>query len=208
MSLWTNLAGTVLGYLRLGTSGVRIKNDAGKLAVRNSTDTADAEITAGGLRLATTMNGVLRANSGVVSAVAGSIVRVNTSNGHGSTNTGIRRFLNTVTNTGGEITYVDSATLGGSFTIGVTGTYAISYSDSFSGAHDFGISLNSTQLATAFAAIAVADRLNHGTTGAASFALTVSATLRLSAGDVIRAHTGGLGGGIADRTHFIITKVG
>ena len=43
---FTDLAGTLGGFFRLGLSGVRLKNNAGNLAVRNSGDTADAEITA------------------------------------------------------------------------------------------------------------------------------------------------------------------
>lgn len=41
---WTNLAGTVLGYIRLGLSGVRLKNSSGSLSVRNATDSADAQV--------------------------------------------------------------------------------------------------------------------------------------------------------------------
>lgn len=44
MAAWSNLAGTVTGFLRLGLSGVRLKNSAGELAVRNAGDTADAKI--------------------------------------------------------------------------------------------------------------------------------------------------------------------
>lgn len=41
-----DLAGTMLGYLKIGgTSGVRLKNNAGDLTVRNTGDTADAAIT-------------------------------------------------------------------------------------------------------------------------------------------------------------------
>ena len=44
MALWSNLAGTVLGYFRLGLTGVRLKNSAGELAVRTAGDTADAKV--------------------------------------------------------------------------------------------------------------------------------------------------------------------
>ena len=44
MAVWFNLAGTVLGYIRLGVSGVRIKNSAGSLSVRNAGDSADAVV--------------------------------------------------------------------------------------------------------------------------------------------------------------------
>jgi hypothetical protein len=77
-----------------------------------------------------------------------SMVRLNTGNGQGSTNTAIHRFTTTVTNQGSDITYADSATLGGSFTINTSGIYAISFSGAGSVATYQGISLNSTQLTT------------------------------------------------------------
>ena len=43
---FTDLAGTLGSFFRLGLTGVRLKNNGGNLAVRNSGDTADAEITA------------------------------------------------------------------------------------------------------------------------------------------------------------------
>lgn len=43
MAIWSNLAGTVTGFIRLGLTGVRLKNSAGELAVRNAGDTADAK---------------------------------------------------------------------------------------------------------------------------------------------------------------------
>lgn len=44
MAAWSNLAGTVTGFLRLGLTGVRLKNEAGALAVRNAGDTAAAGV--------------------------------------------------------------------------------------------------------------------------------------------------------------------
>jgi hypothetical protein len=41
---WSNFAGTVLGYVRLGFSGVRLKNSAGSLSIRNAGDSADAVV--------------------------------------------------------------------------------------------------------------------------------------------------------------------
>ena len=43
MAIWSNLAGTVTGYIRLGLTGPRLKNSAGELAVRNAGDTAYAK---------------------------------------------------------------------------------------------------------------------------------------------------------------------
>lgn len=42
----SDLAGTALAYLKLGFAGVRLKNSSGNLLVRNTDDSADAEITA------------------------------------------------------------------------------------------------------------------------------------------------------------------
>jgi hypothetical protein len=46
MSKWTDLLGTTASFFKLGLAGVRLKNNSGNLAVRNSGDTADAEVTA------------------------------------------------------------------------------------------------------------------------------------------------------------------
>lgn len=56
-------------------------------------------------------------------------VYVTAGNGRGSTSTTVRRFTNIRVNTGSAISYVDSATLGGVFTINVSGVYAIDYYD-------------------------------------------------------------------------------
>lgn len=45
-TIWQDLVGTTKSFLRLGFSGVRLKNSAGNLVVRDSGDTADAEVTA------------------------------------------------------------------------------------------------------------------------------------------------------------------
>lgn len=46
MSMWSDLLGTVNGYLKIGLTGVRLKNSSGHLLVRNTGDSADAELTA------------------------------------------------------------------------------------------------------------------------------------------------------------------
>lgn len=45
MAFWQDLTGTLNSFFKLGLTGVRLKNSAGNLAVRNSGDSADAEIT-------------------------------------------------------------------------------------------------------------------------------------------------------------------
>lgn len=137
-----------------------------------------------------------------------SMVRVNTANGYGSTNTAIRRFSTVVTNQGSDITYADSATLGASFTINTSGVYAISYSDSFGAAANWaGISKNSSQLTTAINLINAADALAVAYSSGSGVGVNVSATVYLAAGDVIRAHTGAVAYVAGAQTLFNITRV-
>lgn len=128
-------------------------------------------------------------------------VMVNTGNGWGSTNTKIRRWTTTQSSSGTAITYADSATLGGSFTINSPGLYAITAYDN---TNDFGISLNSAQLTTAVTAITTADRLAYSNNNG------LSILVRLAATNVIRAHFGSVVAG-SDTTYgqyFAIRKVG
>jgi hypothetical protein len=134
-------------------------------------------------------------------------VRLNTVNGYGSTNTMIRRFTNTTINTGTDITYADSATLGATFTINTAGVYAISYSDSFAASADMGLSLNSTQLTTAISSITAADCLALAQSATSATEISVSCTLHLAVNDVIRAHTSAGGVGTASSGHFTIARV-
>lgn len=46
MSVWKDLLGTSKSFFRLGFAGPRLKDAGGNLTVRNSGDTADAELTA------------------------------------------------------------------------------------------------------------------------------------------------------------------
>ncbi len=114
-----------------------------------------------------------------------------TANGHGSTNTSIRRF-SSFTTVGSAITAADSATLGTTFTIGEAGIYAMSYTDMKSGGTgNVGFSLNSSDLTTAIHVITAADRLCAGSSGTGGDAANASVTVRLAAGDIIRPHDDG-----------------
>lgn len=136
-----------------------------------------------------------------------SVVRVNTTNGWGSTNTVIRRFSSVVTNVGSDITYADSATLGASFTINTTGVYAIGYTDTFDSAINYGISLNSSQLTTGILSITAADRLCAMSTGGAGYIGHLGSTLYLTAGAVIRPHTSAATATNNAACQFTITRV-
>jgi len=132
--------------------------------------------------------------------------------GYGSVNTCIRRFLNTVENIGSAITYTDSATLGGSFTINERGVYSITRMDqNFTAAgNNIGISLNSTQLTTSITSITNADRLGLVGINALSDPAIVTITIGLDSGDVIRAHDSVSGSADAQANancYFTICKV-
>lgn len=130
-------------------------------------------------------------------------------NGFGSTSTVIRRFTTTLVNRGSAITYADSATLGGTFTINEPGVYSMKYSDGNTLAIDrLGISLNSTELTTGINAISNSTRLAQDRTSAANDFENVFVSRRLRAGDVIRAHTLGSNNMTADDiVTFSIIKV-
>ena len=137
-----------------------------------------------------------------------SMVRLNTANGYGSTNTKIRRFTNVVTNQGTDITYADSATLGASFTINTNGVYAISYSDTFSSTLTLGLSLNTSSPTTSIYLLPVAEILSVSINAFAAYGGHVSAALYLPSGSVVRAHTeGGVTGANPNQCQFVITRV-
>jgi len=144
--------------------------------------------------------------TGKISQAIQSMVRLNTANGYGSTNTKIRRFTNVVTNQGTDITYADSATLGASFTINTSGTYGISYSDQFATAEAVFITINDSAPTTT---PVVGDILGGASTPGANQAASTSCTLYLAIGSVIRARSSaGTATGVSTYVgQFIITRV-
>jgi hypothetical protein len=136
-----------------------------------------------------------------------SMVRVQLSNGYGSTNTCIKRFTNTLNTQGADITYTDSATLGASFTINTAGVYAMTLVANGTANQTAGISLNTTQPTTTITSITAADRIavtqNYG--GSSSYAC--SQTMYLAAGSVIRPHSDAAAVGAATIEQFTITRV-
>lgn len=145
-----------------------------------------------------------------LAGVGNHAVFVTTGNGHGSTNTKIRRFTTTQSSSGTDISYADSATLGASFTINADGLYAMIYCDAYSVAsHPLGISVNSAQLTTSIASITAANRLGMTNCLEGGMSNSISLTSRLVAGDVIRAHDGGLNDySTGNYVYFSILKVG
>lgn len=147
---------------------------------------------------------------GKLTQVAQSMVRVNTANGYGSTNTMIRRFTTVVTNQGSDITYADSATLGASFTINTNGVYAISYTAIPNAANNtYGISLSTTSPTLAISSITTAECLALGQAYALGSASSVSWTGYITAGSVVRAHddSGAAYAPLVAKYHFTIQRV-
>jgi len=145
----------------------------------------------GGANAIASMITATGANAIAAKITTNSKIHVNTGNGHGSTNTKIRRFTTTVSSSGTDITYADSATDGASFTINRSGLYSIQYTDArLAAACSLGISKNSSQLTTSIATITAADRLGL-TGGPTNIHNTLTVLAYLAAGTVIRPHTDG-----------------
>ena len=118
-----------------------------------------------------------------------SVVHVDIGNGFGSTNIKIRRFTTVVTNTGSDITYADSATLGGSFTINTDGIYAITYTDrkNSGGFELMGVTVNGD--GTASINNQLGNSRGHTSVDPANSPdMTVTMITKLSNGDVVRPH--------------------
>lgn len=134
--------------------------------------------------------------------VGQSMVRVDTTNGYGSTNTAVRRWTTVSVNQGSDITYADSAANGGSFTVNTNGVYAITYVDQFNAAAaPCVVTVNKTTLSGG------ADTLTGGSSSAANVLTNMSWTGYLSAGSVIRAVAGTPSGTSTTYPSFTITRV-
>ena len=134
-----------------------------------------------------------------------SMVRLHTGNGHGSTNTRIRRFSTIEKSIGNSITYTDSATSGAEFLINDPGQYSITYVDGFVGTNtNTGVSVNSTQLTTNINDIAIGDILSYEATSGQQ--VSVSVIVDLEVGDIVRAHDAGANN--TTKAIFIISKIG
>lgn len=135
------------------------------------------------------------------------MVRLHTSNGYGSTNTKIRRFTNTATNQGTDITYADSATLGASFTINTNGVYSVCYSDNLSTADGICVTLNDTNPAGAIPTLTAAEILSIGSVAVGGAAVNACWIGYVAAGSVIRARADGAATSYPALASFTITRV-
>lgn len=112
-------------------------------------------------------------------------------NGYGSTAVTIRRFTSVQSTQGAGVTYQDSATAGGSFTINDPGVYAVNYQDNKSGSpFVIGVSKNASSLTASITTLAASQLfggwLQITTTGIGG---VVSCVGICAAGDIIRAQT-------------------
>ncbi len=138
-----------------------------------------------------------------------SMVRLNARNGYGSTNTKICRWTNTITNQGTDITYADSATLGGSFTVNTDGVYSISFSLGNPATSGWlGVSLNTTAPTTSIYLIPASEILTATYSVTSNGGGSVGWVGYLSSGSIVRAHTEGIGAATyAAIDQFTITRV-
>jgi len=142
-------------------------------------------------------------NGGPVSEVA-----VNTGDGFGSVGIFARRFQSVDVYSGSDITYTQSAINGDSFLINTTGIYAISNTDFSWPGDTFSISVNSDP-ATEITNLQASNRLCSSSMDPGHLQ-NCTVTLKLDAGDVVRAHrsTGAIGA--VDNSpfvRFVIVKV-
>lgn len=191
-------------------SGAVYKNDVIRIA--SSTTGGIASYAGNSLCLSLQEQRVAVALSNVVPQFqdADSMVRLNTANGYGSTNTMIRRFSNTVSTIGSDVTYADSATLGASFTVNSDGIYYISYTDQFLSPSDFGLSKNTTQPTTSIVSLSnISERLAMVQNSTSGYTQEVCWSGFLNKGDVVRPHGDGTTtGSQPGRASFTIAKTG
>ncbi len=144
-------------------------------------------------------------------------VRLNTFNAYGSTSTNkIPRFTNTALHAGDDITYTDSATDGGSFTINEGGIFAIdlSWNLPVGGDQWIGVTLNdsSSDLLADVSSITGANRLclaGKSVIASQSPQANCFWVGRLKKNDVIRAHSSSTSSPNATSScNFHITKIG
>ena len=118
----------------------------------------------------------------VIGSVGDHEVFVSTATLQGTTNVYVRRFTTIVKNVGTAITYADSATLGASFTVNEPGLYVMSYYDANSTGASITVFIASNSVAQT---PPIANQLAIGLVNS-SIAITITRTVRLSAGDIVR----------------------
>jgi hypothetical protein len=131
-------------------------------------------------------NGMTKAESNISTANA------DTGNGRGTgSDSSVRRYTN-IGSTGSDITVADSASLGTTFTINQKGVYAIDVTEqsSVGGAQEFAITVNWTTRTVPVSSIPASERKARGSAAVGGFANTMSVSIILQAGDIVRIGAG------------------
>lgn len=134
-------------------------------------------------------------------------------NGHGSTDTHIRRFANLVSIVGSDVTVTDNAVNGTYFRINSDGLYSIAYEDASASGAAAGLTKNSPFLTTPVSDVSNDPYrlISSSVSGAGTDQpAAITTTLFLSQGDIIRAHNDSAStpdGTANNGTTFRITKV-
>lgn len=134
-------------------------------------------------------------------------------NGHGSTNTKVRRLSTEQTAVGSDITSNGCTGADGClFTINTTGVYSITYSDqaaSGGGGYNWGIAKNPSSYTTSIASLTRSQVLTiqDSNSGQNGFVYPQTITVPLSSGDIIAPMTDGNPGNSTNFVYFSITRV-
>lgn len=132
---------------------------------------------------------------------------LHTGNGHGGTNTNIRRF-STTASSGSNLTINQSAGNGDNVTTGAEKLYGICIGDgSTSGGADTGISISTSSIGTAIFTLTIAQGkvlyYNHADTGL----VTGCFTKRLPNGAIIRLHDDGAADDTSDASFLSVVEI-
>lgn len=138
---------------------------------------------------------------------ADSTVYMGPGNGHGSSGTTIRTFTAAST-TGTDLTYTSDATDGDYVTVNATGRYSLMWYDRFSGGGtNLGFTVNQSTLTDDASAVPDSELIFYGTTS--STGGNVSATVFLTASDVVRFNDGGnCNNTVSSNKQAIIMRIG
>ena len=160
------------------------------------------------------IKGVLVKNS----AAQNSEIRVNTTSGHGSPATMIRRFSVLEKQEGSEIEYTDSVADGASFKVKSDGLYTVTFTEFNTSGGEFGVTVNAAGSidpngsgadlrATPITSLTRPTIVMYDQLVGASSTSSASEQIQLKAGDVVRPHTRGFAGNFFG-AGFTITKTG
>lgn len=140
-----------------------------------------------------------------------SIIRLITANAHGGSSSGettVRNFVTVTKNLGGAFTYTArTTTTGDKITLNEDGLYCATYSDNWTAAQNFAITVNGTGLSTNPNAITPGQELGIAHQGSANVYASISGCFDGYIGDVVRFQDGGTGAVDSNYSQAILLKV-